>query len=56
LVEKEERNLLDTIVYGEVSSQPLLTLGSQEERGEGSGQAAHESSQLRERSLQREED
>jgi hypothetical protein len=52
LVEKEEGNLLDTVVYGEVSSQLLLTLGSQGKRGEGSGQVAHGSSQLEEGSSQ----
>jgi hypothetical protein len=56
LVEKEEENLLDTIVYGKVSSQPLLTLGSQGERGKGSEKAAHGSSKLGEGSSQGEED
>jgi hypothetical protein len=53
---EEEENLLDTIVYGEVSSHPLLTLESRGERGEGSRQAAHGSSQPREESSQGEED
>jgi hypothetical protein len=36
LVEKEEWNLLDTVLYAEVTSQPSLPGESQKEREEGS--------------------
>jgi hypothetical protein len=56
LVDKEDENLLDVVVLGETGSQPLLTLESQEERGESSRQAADRSSQGEGGSSQREEE
>jgi hypothetical protein len=45
LLDKEDKNLLGAVVLGETGSQPLLTLGSQEKRGESSRQAVDRSSQ-----------